>query len=150
MVFWYMCRLVRGFLVLGAVRVVSGAVMVDLARLAKICDEGLAAVGYELVDVEYVSEDGGWVLRVYIDRPSLETPPAAAPLPPSAICLADCQTASRHLGTVLDVEDLIPNAYRLEVSSPGIERPLRQERDFLRFAGRAARVQLRESIDGRK
>jgi ribosome maturation factor RimP len=121
----------------------------DTARLQQICESSLSAVGYELVEMEYVREGSGWVLRVYIDHPY---DPSAAPSdePTSAITLSDCELASRQLGTTLDVEDVIENAYRLEVSSPGVERPLRRERDFARFIGREVKVQLGEPQDGRR
>jgi len=129
----------------------------DTARLADICEKGLQTVGYELVDLEYVRDPQGWVLRVFIDHPPLPTVPAATdgdgkppPPEPSTITLHDCEVASHHLGTVLDVEDVIPNAYRLEVSSPGVKRPLRKERDFRRFVGHEVRVQLQDPVDGRK
>ncbi len=129
--------------------------MSDLAQLSKVCSEGLEAIGYELVDLEYLRDPGGWVLRVYIDAPSSgeqETTAAAgpAPVPRSTITHQDCKAASNHLGTVLDVEDIIDNAYRLEVSSPGVMRPVRKEKDFNRFAGHKAKVVMQEAIDGRK
>jgi ribosome maturation factor RimP len=130
---------------------------VDIVRLNELCERSLAAVGYELVEVEYARDQGGWVLRVYIDRPLDPAAPPAAPSPalpsappPSTISHADCELASQQLGATLDVEDLIPTAYRLEVSSPGVRRPLRRERDFARFVGRGVRVELEEPRDGRK
>jgi ribosome maturation factor RimP len=130
--------------------------MIDTARLEEICERGLAAVGYDLVDIDYVRDQQGWVLRVYIDHPFVAeaTAPEAAsrpsPVPVSQISLRDCELASHHLGTVLDVEDIIPNAYRLEVSSPGVPRPLHKERDFVRFVGHQVKVQLHEAVEGRK
>jgi ribosome maturation factor RimP len=128
---------------------------VDIANLFSLCERSLAAVGFELCEVEYARDQGGWVLRVYIDHPLDGTPREGTPTlkgapPPSTITHSDCELASRQLGTVLDVEDLIPNAYRLEVSSPGVRRPLRRERDFARFVGHSVRVQLEAPIDGRK
>jgi ribosome maturation factor RimP len=117
-------------------------------RLIALCERSLAALGYEPVEVEYVREQQGWVLRVYIDHPPDGTSPADEV--GSRITHEDCERASRHLGTVLDVEDPIDTAYRLEVSSPGVRRPLRKERDFARFAGRVARVQLSRALDGRR
>ena len=127
---------------------------VEIAKLFPLCEQSLAAVGFELCELEYARDQGGWVLRVYIDRPGGESPPSSPALKgapaPSSITHADCELASRQLGTALDVEDLIPNAYRLEVSSPGVRRPLRRERDFARFVGHSVRVQLEAPIDGRK
>jgi len=125
--------------------------MGDISQLRAICDRGLQAVGFELVELEYTRDDRGWVLRVYIDHPPADRAPAPGPeLPKSTITLDDCESASRHLGTVLDVEDVIENAYRLEVSSPGVRRPIRRERDFKRFCGNAVRVQTTEPLAGRK
>ncbi len=94
-------------------------------------------MGIELVDVEFRREGHGWVLRVYIDRPR-------------GVTLDDCSTVSREISHYLEVEDPIDHAYHLEVSSPGLERPLKKERDFVRFAGRRARVKLREKRDGQR
>jgi ribosome maturation factor RimP len=122
----------------------------DLERLERICETGLRAVGYELVDLEYVRDSYGWILRIYIDHPFSAVASAAGPRPSSAICHEDCERASRQLGTTLDVEDPIEGTYRLEVSSPGLRRPLRRERDFVRFVGHRARVQMKEPLSGRK
>jgi ribosome maturation factor RimP len=119
----------------------------DIKQLMTICEAGLAAVGYDLVDLEYQNEPQGWVLRVFIDHP------VDAPKDDGlgvGITHTDCGEASRHLGTVLDVEDPIDGAYRLEVSSPGINRPLRKERDFARFAGEKVKIQTDEMVEGRK
>ncbi len=128
--------------------------MADISRLHTICDNSLQAVGYELVDLEHVRDERGWVLRIFIDHPQQSTPqdPSdSAPTPPkSNITLEDCTAASRHLGTVLDVEDVISDQYRLEVSSPGVPRPIRKERDFKRFIGHTVRVQTNEPLSGRK
>lgn len=127
---------------------------VEIGELMPLCERSLAAVGFELCELEYTRDQGGWVLRVYIDRPASDTTATESTLkgapPPSTITHADCELASRQLGTALDVEDLIPNAYRLEVSSPGVRRPLRRERDFARFVGHSVRVQMEAPIDGRK
>ena len=99
--------------------------------------------GYELVDVEYTRGQAGWVVRVYIDRPA-EVPHL------SGISFADCERLSRELSTVLDVEDPVPHAYSLEVSSPGLDRPLRTAAHFQRFTGETAKVVLAEPLAGRK
>lgn len=91
----------------------------------------------ELVDVEYVKEPHGWVLRVYLDKPG-------------GIDVEDCRAVSEVLSDILDKEDPIPGAYSLEVSSPGLERPLKKESDFERFAGRLANIRTYSAIDGRK
>ncbi len=95
------------------------------------------AEGLELVAVEYQREAGGWVLRVYLDKPG-------------GLTLEDCQRVSQQLGDLLDVEDPIEHAYTLEVSSPGLERPLVSEADFARFAGRLVRLQTGAPVDGQR
>ena len=79
--------------------------------------------GVELVDVEYVKEGAEWYLRLYIDKEN------------GAVELDDCENMSRTIGDLLDKKDPIEQAYRLEVSSPGIERPLKRMKDFVRFKG---------------
>ena len=98
--------------------------------------------GLDIFDVEFRREGPGMVLRVQIDRPG---PAATAE---ESVSVADCSHVSRDLSAVLDVEDFIPVAYTLEVSSPGLDRPLRGRADFERFAGRQAKVVTSEAIDG--
>ncbi|MFQ5736550.1 MAG: ribosome maturation factor RimP [Thermodesulfobacteriota bacterium] len=102
--------------------------------LARPVVEGL---GMELVDVAFVTEHGRRVLRVTIDKPG-------------GVTVDDCGDISRELGTILDVEDPIPQRYTLEVSSPGLDRPLTGEKDFVRFTGRKARIKARKAVEGRK
>jgi len=97
----------------------------------------LPTMGLELFDVEFRREGHGWVLRIFIDCES-------------GVSLDHCSNVSRELGRYLDVEDFIENAYHLEVSSPGLERPLRSIQDFIRFCGKSAKVKLHEALDGRK
>src|SRR6266536_1385573 len=98
--------------------------------------------GLELFDVQFRREGSGMVLRVQIDRPG---PAATAE---ESVSVEDCAHVSRDLSAVLDVEDLVPTAYTLEVSSPGLDRPLRREDDYRRFAGRRAKIVMREKVDG--
>jgi ribosome maturation factor RimP len=93
--------------------------------------------GFELVHVEYATKGHAPVLRAYIDRPG-------------GITVSDCAELSRRISVILDVEDFIPTHYLLEVSSPGIERPLFTERDYERFKGREVRLSTREKIDERR
>lgn len=116
---------------------------VDLQRLGAVCERALLAVGYELVDVEFLRDQSGWVLRVFIDHPPQE---GAA----RGITHEDCGRASQQLSTVLDVEDPIATAYRLEVSSPGVRRRVRKPQDFARFLGRALRVEMLAPVEGRR
>jgi ribosome maturation factor RimP len=91
--------------------------------------------GMELVDLEYRKEGGGWVLRLFIDKEG-------------GVTLDDCTDISNEVGEALDVADLIQHGYNLEVSSPGLNRPLKKEADFKRFIGKLAKVKTLEAIGG--
>lgn len=93
--------------------------------------------GYELVDVEFVTQGRARVIRVLLDKPG-------------GITVGDCADFSRRLGDCLEMNQTIPGAYRLEVSSPGIERPLTSLEAVRRFAGRRAALTLREMVEGRR
>ena len=94
--------------------------------------------GFELVDVEFVRERLGWVLRIYADKPQ------------GGITLLDCQWISERVGVLLDVEDLIPYSYNLEVSSPGLDRPLKTRKDFERRIGTVIKVKTEEPIGNQR
>jgi len=110
-------------------------------RLIELVEPVCRDSGYELVDLRYVLEQGGWVLRVFIDL----DPPG-----PDAISFEDCERVSRALSALLDVEDPLPNAYRLEVSSPGVDRPLRTAEHFRRQLGNTVKVTMDRGLDGRR
>lgn len=93
--------------------------------------------GYELVHVEFASGGSSSVLRVYADRPG-------------GITLSDCAELSRRISVILDVEDRIPSRYVLEVSSPGIERPLFSERDYERFKGQEIKLTTTGKFENRR
>lgn len=93
--------------------------------------------GFELVDVEYVKEGGTMYLRAYIDKPG-------------GIAVNDCETVSRALSDLLDKEDYIADSYILEVSSPGLGRPLKKEKDFKRSVGKAVEIRLYRAVDRKK
>ena len=97
----------------------------------------LPSMELELFDVQFLRDGQGWVLRVFIES---ET----------GVTLEHCSLVSRELGRYLDVEDLIDHAYSLEVSSPGLERPLRSIDDFRRYCGKKARVKVHNAIDSEK
>lgn len=97
----------------------------------------LESMGIELVETQFRREGHGWVLRLYIDREE-------------GVTLDDCAVVSREISTWLDVEDLIEHAFHLEVSSPGLERPLKRVEEFKRFAGRKARIKIREAMNEQK
>src|SRR5207248_2968825 len=97
--------------------------------------------GLDIFDVQFRREARGMVLRIQIDRPGTGRPE-------DGVSVEDCAAVSRDLSAVLDVEDVVPTAYVLEVSSPGLDRPLRQSGDYERFTGRRAKVVMREAVDG--
>ena len=109
---------------------------VDLTKLQSLVEPVVTGQGYELVDVEFKNELGAWVLRVYIDNPRAE----------GGVGLEDCAQVSRELSAVLDVEDAISGHYSLEVSSPGLNRPLKKEADFARFVGKKAKIRTRHPV----
>ena len=98
--------------------------------------------GLEVFDVQFRREGIGMVLRILIDRPG---PGLTAE---DCVSVEDCATVSRDVSAILDVEDVVPSAYTLEVSSPGLDRPLRGADDYRRFAGRRAKLVMREAVDG--
>lgn len=102
----------------------------------KLAEELLTGTGLELVDVEYVKEKD-WYLRVYIDKPE-------------GIDIEDCQALSEKLEKELDDKNVVPDSYILEVSSPGLDRVLKKEKDFVREAGKMVDVSLYEPLDGSK
>jgi ribosome maturation factor RimP len=116
------------------------AAVVDQVRAAAA--RVAAGYGLEIFDVRFRREAGGMVLRVQIDRAG---PAATAE---ESVSVDDCAHVSRDLSAVLDVEDTVPVAYILEVSSPGLDRPLRGIDDYRRFAGRRAKVVMSEAVDG--
>jgi ribosome maturation factor RimP len=101
-----------------------------------------AGYGLEIFDVQFRREAPGMVLRVQLDRPG---PAATAE---DSVSVDECARVSRDLSAIFDVEDIVPTAYVLEVSSPGLDRPLRRREDYARFAGRRAKIVMRERVDG--
>jgi ribosome maturation factor RimP len=124
-------------------------------RIRSVAERAARSYGLDIFDVQFRRESHGWVLRVILDRPY---PAAAAGLPePGApeesIGIAECQSVSHDLSAILDVEEealglSLPEHYTLEVSSPGLDRPLRHAADYRRFTGRLAKIVSREPIDG--
>jgi ribosome maturation factor RimP len=106
-------------------------------KVRRIIEPVITAMGYELVGVEYVGQGGRPTLRVYVDAPA-------------GITLDDCQRVSGHIGALLDVEDPLDMAYNLEVSSPGLDRPLFEAKHFVQFTGRMAKIRMKFLIDGRR
>jgi ribosome maturation factor RimP len=118
-------------------------VVVDLIeRVRAIADRVAGSYELEIFDVQFRRESSGMVLRVRLDRPG----PSA--VPEDSVSVDDCTRVSRDLSALLDVEDIVPTAYTLEVSSPGLDRPLRHLKDYRRFEGRRAKLVMREAVDG--
>lgn len=110
-------------------------------RLLAVLEPVVEGLGYELVELEFKA--GAGVLRIFIDRPE----PGDEE---EGVTLDDCERVSHQVSAVLDVEDPIPGAYNLEISSPGLERPLRKPAHYERFLGERAKVELAVPQDGRK
>lgn len=108
-----------------------------MKKLNAMCDELAQSLNYDLVDVEYVKEFGSYYLRVYIDKEG-------------GITLDDCQNMSELLSERLDKEDPIETAYYLEVSSPGLDRPLKTDKDLKRNLGKDIEISLYKPLDNRK
>jgi len=111
-------------------------------RVRTLAGRVAGSYGLDIFAVQYRREGPGMVLRVQIDRPG------SGATAEESVSVEDCARVSRDLSAVLDVEDVIPTAYTLEVSSPGLDRPLRRAADYGRFAGRRAKLVMREAVDG--
>ena len=118
--------------------------MRPLEQIRAIADRVAASRGLTVWEIQSRREATGHVVRVFIDRPG----PAAAP--EDSVSIEDCEQVNREMSTILDVEDPLPFAYTLEVSSPGLDRPLRSEDDYRRFAGRLAKLVVSEAVDNQK
>jgi ribosome maturation factor RimP len=105
-----------------------------LPRLEALARRAVQPLGVEVAWVEFKRRGSSWVFRVFIDRES-------------GVGLRECEQVSERLGVMLDVEDPIDSRYTLEVSTPGLDRPLRTKRDYVRFSGRLARIKTRERFD---
>lgn len=119
----------------------KGNFLTPLERIREIAARVADTYGLLIDDVVMRRERGNDVLRIVLDRPG----PAATP--EDSVSIADCERVSQELSTILDVEDLLPDTYTLEVSSPGLDRPLRSAADYVRFAGRLAKIVTREPVE---
>jgi len=117
-----------------------GAFLPPLERVRELAQRVASSYGLDIFDVELKRERGQQVLRVIVDRPG----PAARP--EESVSIDDCARVAEDLGTLLDVEDVIPTEYTFEVSSPGLDRPLRTADDYRRFAGRWAKIVTTEPV----
>ncbi len=112
--------------------------MIDVAaQIEDLLREAVLAKGLELIHVEYQPQGANSLLRIYIDKQG-------------GVTLKDCEQVSKHAAVLLEVEDLIPHHYMLEVSSPGIERPLFTEMDYRRSAGKEISLITTEKVENRK
>lgn len=107
------------------------------ATIEELVEPIVSTKGFEIVDVEYVKEAGEYYLRVFLDKEG-------------GISLDDCEIVSRELSNILDEKDPIKDNYYLEVSSPGLDRPLKKDKDFVRYKDRDVEIKLYKPIDGVK
>jgi len=107
------------------------------SRLHELLEPGAQALGFEVLAVELVGSGGSTTLRVYIDSPT-------------GVTVDDCARVSHQLSTILDIEDPVPNRYALEVSSPGLDRPLSKRQHFERVIGREVKVRTQHYVEGRR
>lgn len=110
--------------------------VVDLERIREIAERVVTSEGLALVDVELKGGRTNPLLRIFIDKPG-------------GVTHGDCQLVSEQISAILDVEDPFPGSFTLEVSSPGLDRKLVKPSDYTHFAGRRARVVLRDPVDGK-
>ncbi|MBI3664875.1 MAG: ribosome maturation factor RimP [Acidobacteria bacterium] len=108
-----------------------------IEKVTEIARRVTSSEGLELVEVEWKGGGNNWVLRIFIDKEG-------------GVTLSDCEMVSRQVGVILDVEEVIPVRYTLEVSSPGLDRKLLKPADYQRFLGKKAKVSLRAPVDGRR
>ena len=126
----------------------STPMTLDRTRLDAVLGPIARAHGAEVVDVEYKNDQGGWVLRVFVEK--LGASENRASTEQAAIDLSLCSDIAKELSPALDAVDVIPHRYHLEISSPGVERTLRTERDFVRFAGKKAKLKVHSAVRGQK
>lgn len=115
--------------------------MADLTLVTKqvsdLVEPILDELGFELIDVEYLTDRGRWVLRLYIDREG-------------GVTIDDCAKVSNELGDLIDIKNIIEHEYFLEVSSPGLNRPLKKEADFIRVIGKKVKVRTKTPLNGQR
>jgi len=121
----------------------------DVERVREIADRVAASGGLEVVEVEFLGGGTARMLRVFLDRPAAGNDPLAD-LAQSGVTHEDCANFSREFGTILDVEDLMPGSYTLEVSSPGLDRKLTKAADFIRFTGSRVKLMTREPVNNNR
>ena len=108
-----------------------------IKRVHELIEPVLEEIGFELVDIEYLSTQGKWVLRIYIDREG-------------GVTIDACARVSREVGDLIDIKEIIGHEYILEVSSPGLNRPLTKEKDLIRAVGKKIKVKTETPLNGRR
>jgi ribosome maturation factor RimP len=108
-----------------------------VSKIEEIAQRVAASDGIEVVEVELKGGGKNQLLRIFIDKPA-------------GVTHADCELVSQQVGTILDVEDVVPGQYTLEVSSPGVERKLLKPQDYERFQGKKAKIVLREPVENQR
>ena len=116
----------------------------DVERVREIADRVAASSGLEVLDIEFLGGGKARMLRVFLDKPAAGNDPLAG------VTHQDCANFSREFGTILDVEDVMPGSYTLEVSSPGLDRKLVKAADFARFTGSRVKLTTREPVNNNR
>ena len=116
----------------------------DVERVREIAERVAASSGLEIVEIEFLGGGKARMLRVFLDKPAAGTDPLAG------VTHDDCANFSREFGTILDVEDVMPGSYTLEVSSPGLDRKLIKAADFNRFTGSRLKLTTRQPVDNNR
>ena len=116
----------------------------DVDRVRDIAERVASSSGLEVVDVEFLGGGKSRMLRVFLDKPGAGADPLAG------VTHGDCANFSREFGTILDVEDVMPGSYTLEVSSPGLDRKLTKAADFSRFTGSRMKVMTRQPVNSNR
>ena len=116
----------------------------DVDRVREIADRVASSRGLEVVEVEFLGGGTARMLRIFLDKPAAGTDPLAG------VTHEDCANFSREFGTILDVEDVMPGSYTLEVSSPGLDRKLTKAADFTRFTGSRVKLTTRQPVDNNR
>jgi len=108
-----------------------------LRKINSLLEPVIEDLGFELVDIEYLMERGRWILRIFIDKEG-------------GVSIRDCVMVSKEISPILDVEDPIESSYVLEVSSPGLDRPLTKEKHFIQAIGKKVKIKTELPVEGRK
>jgi ribosome maturation factor RimP len=106
-------------------------------KIMQLIEPVIESEGMEIVDVECLKMKFRWLVRIYIDKEG-------------GVTISDCSEISKQVGDILDVYDVIPGSYTLEVSSPGLDRPLTRDKDFIKYRGSVVRIKTGEKLDGAK